>query len=298
MSTQFDPIQSVGLNPGLLRYRRPNLQWASISTVNVEDQIVTGVSGDCTILFSDGKLLTVNSTAQTRFDITRNASLSGTKLSGLRTGAEAANTNYALYAVRATDNDNTWVTVGDVVFPVNSSITTLNTNFGTNKWIYIGWIRNGNNSSQTTDIVKFVQTGHIMYFYESNTSNIGRNLYGIKYASTAAATQLTYTATFGSGITDLPPNVGMAYWNMGSNQTLAGSPREFMLADSQLNVASGTSPQFFSISAGNVCTVGSLWIPAQQGAACGNSGGITPAMSIYLAGTIDNALGVGSNPLV
>lgn len=295
--TSIDP-SLIPLLSGLLKYRRPNLQWASVSTVNVEDQINTGTAGDCTILFTDGKLLTVNSTTQTRFDITRNAALSGTKQSGLRTGSEAANTNYALYAVRATDNDNTWVTVGDVVFPVNSSIGTLNSNFGANKWIYLGWIRNGNNSSQTTDIVKFVQAGAVTYFYENNSSAIGRNLYGIKYATTAAATQLTYTATFGSGTTDLPPNISMAYWNMGSNQTGAGTNREFFLADTQLNVASGSSPEFFSITAGNVCTVGSCWIPAQQGASCGNSGGSTPVMSIYLAGTMDNALGVGSNPLV
>lgn len=293
----FTTVDST-LVPNYGRYRRPNLQWQSISQTNVEDQIVTGVAGDCTILFSDGKLITVNSTLQTRFDITRNAVLSGVKQSGLRTGSEAANTNYALYAVRATDNDSTWVTVGDVVFPVNSSITTLNTNFGTNKWCYIGWIRNGNNSSQTTDIVKFTMCGNVTYFYESNTANIGRNLYGIKYAATASATQLTYTSTFGSGVTDLPPNIGHAYWNFGSNQNLAGSSREFMIGDTQLNVASGTSPMYFSFSAGNVCTVGSAWIPAGQGASCGNSGGAVPAMSIYLAGTVDNALGIGSNPLV
>lgn len=277
---------------GLFQYRRPNLQWTNSTTVHVEDQIVTGVSGDVTALFSDGKYLTVNSATQTDFVITRNAVLSGSKQSGLRTGSVANNTWYALYLVRATDNDNTFVTVGDTVFPVNSSISTLNTNFGVGKWLYIGTIRYGDNSNFPSAILNFTQVGNRFYFGPQNASfNYGGAYCGIVLAINASTTQVTYTTSFGSGATQIAPNISLALWGV------------------TMGIGTGTTIDGFVALAFN------NHVPFARGAAIGNDGyysqveGIanygvlgnlssTGGITIFLNGFVDNALGVGSNPVV
>jgi len=289
MSTVFDPIQSTGLTPGLLKYRRPVLQWQSSTQVNVQDQIVTGIAGDCTILFTDGKLLTVNSSLQTQFIITRNASLSGTKQSGLRTGSAANNTWYALYAVRATDNDNTWVTVGDTVYPVNSSISTLNTNFGSNKWVYIGLIRYGDQSGSPNSIVKFWQSGNMTIFQNVGLVNVsGGATGGILLAGNNTAT-VTWAYASGSTGAVLPSNVTLANFLAG---TSSSANTEWSVRDSI--PSSHYARQ--SILSGNRAYV-SFWVAAAGGVSSTNSN-FGSGQDVILYGWIDDALGVGSNPLV
>lgn len=284
MSTQFDPTQ-LSTAFALYKYRKPDLSWVSTTQVQIPGGQIDGNASNSYILFSDGAFRVDSTASHVVFDITRNAVFNGVNQSGLRTGSVAANTWYSIYAVKE-QNGTGFVLVGDINQPVKGNIATNNANYGVNGWEPLGMIRYGNNNATTTGIVKFVQSGGVTLIYESNTSNIGRNLYGIKYAANNATNQLTYTTTFGAGVTDIPSTFTHVYWNMGS----AVTTREFMLADTQLNVASGTSPQWWSATAGNVVTVGSIWIPAQQGASCGNSGGAVPATSIYLSGWMDNVL--------
>lgn len=273
----------------IYKYRRPVLQWNSVTTVNVQDQIYTGIGGDCTVLFGDGKLLTVNNITQTRFDITRNAVLSGSKQSGLRTGSEATDTWYALYAVRATDNDNTWVTVGDTVFPVNSSISTLNSNFGLNKWLYLGLIRNGDGSAVTGDILKFTQSGNVTYLYNSEASINGGGMFGIRLAASAASS-VTWNYASGSSGAVLPANLSLIYWTVGTSN--GGVNAEWLVRD-----ASPVWTYFRASVLGGNRTMASFLANASSGINL-SVASFGSGQDINVAGWIDDALGVGSNPLV
>ena len=274
----------------LNKYRRPVLQYQSGTQVNVQDQIVTGIAGDCTVLFSDGKLLTVNNSLQTHFLITQNAVLSGTKQAGLRTGSAVNNTWYALYAVRATDNDNTWVVVGDTVYPVNSSITTLNTNFGLNKWMPLGLIRYGDQSTVPNAIVKFVQSGNVTYFTNTNLSNVNGANTGGMILTSGAGTSVVWTYASGSTGAVLPPNVSLVYYLIGTSN--GGANIEWSVRDA------APLAHFYRASnlSGNRGIVTFLASAANGASSLNTSPG--SGQDIILAGWVDDSLGVGSNPLV
>ncbi len=189
-------------------YRKPNLQYVSADTVDVEATVYNDVAG-CTVLFPDGVLRTVNSLTQTRFNITRNAAISGSLQSGLRTSlSRAANTTYYLYAVVASDNDATWVTVGDTLEPVPANYATLNSNFGTGKWRPLGVVRNGDNRSATNVILAFIQNGDETLFTNADDQGV----IGYRLVTTASGTSAAYTATSGTGATDLPPVANVVHY--------------------------------------------------------------------------------------
>ncbi len=197
-------------------YRKPNLQYVSADTVDVEANVYNNLTG-VTIMFPDGVLRTVNSTTKTRFNITRNAALSGSLQSGLRTSlTRAVNTTYYLYAVVATDDDTTWVTVGDTLQPTPANYATLNSNFGTKKWRPLGAIRNGDNQSATNVILSFIQIGAETMFTHTDAQGV----MGYRLATTASGTSVAYSPTLGSGATDLPSvAVKVKYSAVGSAAT-------------------------------------------------------------------------------
>lgn len=267
-------------------WRRPNLQFASATTVTVESGL-DGTSGDIGILFPDGTFRTETSTTHTTFNITRNAVLvtSGAQ-SGL-TGAtsEANNTSYSLYAVKVTDSSTLWVTVGSTVIPVQANYATLNTAYGTNGWVYLGTIRNGDNSGIAADILGFKQCGHQTVF---NNTAAGASLSssGILMASTAGATSLTYTYAAGTGAAQIPAHLTVVDY---SGVIGAGS------GTSQASEASNA----YQLAAG-IGTARFMHRLCDLNAAVGIllSNGSSVAMDIYLSGFTDSVLGVGSNPLL
>lgn len=189
-------------------YRRPVLQWSSTTTVAVESGM-DGTSGNIPLLFPDGSFRTETSTTRTTFNITRNAVLTTSGAQSGLTGStsEASNTWYALYGCKVTDSTTQWVTVGSTVLPLQANYATLNTAYGTNGWVYLGLIRNGDNSGATGDILDFRMVGNKTYFYNTCTGN-AENTAGLRLATSAGASSLTYTFSSGTGTTDIPGNIG------------------------------------------------------------------------------------------
>jgi hypothetical protein len=266
------------------RYRRPKLSFVSVTTVDAETGL-DGTSGDCSILFPDGDFRTVNSTTMSRFDITRNAAFSGSKQSGLRPSlSEATNTWYALYAVKATDNATDFVIVGDTTLNLQANFATLNSAYGTNGWIYVGMIRNGDNSGATGDILAFIQHGNFTVFDNTVAGN-SNNGTGIRLATTAGATSLTYTWASGIGAAQIPSNIGIAHYgfsiNAGTGVSSASNAANTWALDSASG-ASRRSGRFLTDSASGLLL----------------SNGSSVAMDVYLSGYIDGCLGIGSNPLL
>jgi hypothetical protein len=266
-------------------YRRPVLQFGSVTTVAVESGL-DGTSGDIPLLFPDGTLRTETSTTRTTFDITRNAVLvtSGAQ-SGL-TGAtsEATNTWYALYGCKVTDSSTLWVTVGSTVLPLRANFATLNTAYGTNGWVYLGMIRNGDNNTATGDILAFSQAGNLTLFRNS-TSGGASDTTGFKVAATGGATTLTYTYSAGTGTTDVPNHIlmgivgcGIAAGSGTSNVNIAAATLEFGLGD-------GTHAYYIR-----------PMIPITLGVKLSN--GSSVAMEVFFAGFVDGVLGIGANPVL
>lgn len=269
-------------------WRRPVLQFGSVTTVAVESGL-DGTSGDIPILFPDGTTRTETSTTRTTFNITRNAVLvtSGAQ-SGL-TGAtsEATNTWYALYAVKVTDSSTLWVTVGSTVLPLQANFATLNTAYGTNGWVYLGLIRNGDVSGSTSDILNFSQSGNETVFRNQTTGQV-HTASGVREASTGGATSVTWTYASGTGSTSLPANISIVfvYWAVAAN---AAATYNLQDAGGNINHASGATTAVNTTS-------GFTAIPALEGLKIAT--GSSMAQEIYLVGFVDGVLGVGSNPIL
>lgn len=200
----------------IANYRRPNLTFVSVTTVDIENN--TQTSNETTILFPDGSTRSVtentgSSNKYRRFDITATAEFtSGTEDSGLRSGlSEAVNTRYAIYAVKSTINTANFVLAGDTTFPTQGNASTLNSRYGTNGWVHLGYIFNGNGLGGNSDIVSFTQCGAMTQFNNSMAGNVlARN--GVLMAGTAGATTVTYTYSAGSGSTAIPDTINIVNW--------------------------------------------------------------------------------------
>lgn len=271
-------------------WRRPVLQYGSATTVAVESGL-NGTSGNIAILFPDGTVRTETSTTRTTFDITRNTVLvtSGAQ-SGLRgVLSEAANTTYSLYAVKVTDSSTLWCTVGDTLSPTQTNYASLNTNFGTSGWVYLGAIRNGDGSSHTTDILNFVMSGNTTYFINDVTAaHAENNELGYQLADTGGATSLAYTVSRGTGAAKIPDQVGHVYYMWAHNaSTGTVINANYQTTGANIIQAVKTSGQAYT---------NTLWGPANAGISIAIN--VSSNIGIYCAGWTDNVLGVGSNPIL
>lgn len=282
-------FEDIFLAARLLDYRRPVLEWVSITTVDVEAN--TDTSGQRAILFPDGIYRTTTSSTSYRFDITRNAVLSGSVQSGLRTSlSETANTWYSIYAVKVTDNSTNWVAVGDTLLPVQANVSTLNSNFGVNGWVYLGLIRNGDDAGSTSDILDFVQDGNKTVFRNEATHTNVQSSSGIKMASTAGATSVTYTYASGTGSQQIPSIIHIVDWvdsaqlnDTGVWSTTDSGATKFYWRESV--AATGTEVRTLANKAASLGLKGTT----------PNAG---DAHALFLVGFFDRILGTSSNPKV
>lgn len=149
--------QTVQLLWLLARYRKPRLVYSDDSIVTVEvnspdtdeslvllrDRLVTIVDRTCS--------LAVDANGETAADV-------GAAVSGRAAGvARTPNRWYYIYAVLVQygdDNDGTKaILVATTTAPTSANIATHNTAWGTDKWVYMGVVRNGYNDGTNTDIV-------------------------------------------------------------------------------------------------------------------------------------------------
>lgn len=275
----------------LMPYRRPVLQYSSGTVVNIETGI-DGTSGEARILFVDGTLRKDSTTGRINCNLGQNAVLSGSSQSGLRTGSQTANTWYSIYAVKVTDSSTNFVTVADTVLPLQTNFATLNSNFGTNGWIYLGTIRNGDGSAASNTIVKFIQAGNKTIFNNVSNNNV-QKAHGVLMAGTNGATTLVYT--YGAGTTALliPNQIVIVDWLAQSSATAGTS-------GIRLNVQDASATWYLaSTTNDNVATIAIVSnVSPVDGIALVTTGTPSLAYDIQLSGFIDGALGVGSNPLL
>lgn len=272
-------------------WRRPVLQFASITTVAVESGL-DGTSGDIPMLFPDGTVRTETSATRTTFDITRNCVLSGTAQSGLRaTLSEAVNTWLALYAVKVTDSSTTWVTVGDTRLPIQANFSALNTAFGTSGWVYLGLVRNGDNAGTTGDLLDFQQSGNVTTFKNlivGGNTNDGNSAYGTRLAGSGAAGSLTYSYSAGTGTTNVPNNISQGIYTCHASNI-----------NSTISILNSTTTRTHirqhDNNSSSVKMVGPIAIADGLNITPGTG---TPGQDIFLAGFVDGVLGVGSMPLL
>lgn len=269
----------------LQKYRRPVLQYNSSTVVNIETGI-NGTSGQLGIMFPDGTYRTDSTTGRIQCNLAQVAALTGTAQSGLRTGAVANNTWYAVYAVKSQVNTTDIVAVADTVIPTQANYATLNTNFGTNGWVFIDYVRNGDNSGSATGILSFYQVGNFTFFNNVVTGN-SNNGRGIRLATSAGATSLTYTYVSGTGAAQIPSTITMAIYQA-SNGIEAGS----------LNIYDqGVSSRYARVAV-SAASIYPITVPSSQGLALDTSVGGSVAKDIFICGYYDGVLGVGSNPIL
>lgn len=275
-------INAINTGATTYGYRRANLSFISVTTVDIENN--TDTANQTKVVFPDGEARSVTEdTSSTskyrRFIITETANfITGTENSGLYTGlSETTNTWYAIYAVKSQINSSNFVLVGTTTIPTQGNASTLNTNLGTNSWVYLGLIRNGDNSAATGDILAFQQQSGLSVFDNTATGNAA-NQPGIRVASSASANAATYTYSSGTGATDLPAMIKVVHF-AGSVPASAGS---FSL---------GNSANTFTYSIGEASSGSTFRVLA--GAASGlrvTKGGAAAALDVFIFGYVDSFL--------
>lgn len=206
-----DPNTDITVLSGLDAYRRPRLSYVSATAVDVENN--TSTEHETKIIFPDGTTRSVtentgSATKYRRFIITETAEYTtGTENSGLYTGlSEETNRTYYIYAVKSAIDSTKFVLVGNKTAPTRANIATLNSALGSNGYVYLGAIKNGDNSGATGDILSFTQSGKRTLFRNTCAGN-SANLTGVRLATTAGATSLTHSYVAGTGATDIPETV-------------------------------------------------------------------------------------------
>src|SRR6185295_803740 len=193
----------------LANYKRPQLGFGGVTAVGLDNYRTDGISNWTQIIFPDGNWREEANTTRRTFVITRNAVLTNAGAqSGLRSGlTETNNTWYALYAIKISDNAAGFVTVGDNITPSLATASTLNSRYGTNNWVYLGCIRNGDNQDAPGDILSFTMVGNYTCF--TNTVNpvpaASAGIWnGMELVSNASATTVSWTYSVGMGATQIP----------------------------------------------------------------------------------------------
>jgi hypothetical protein len=268
--------------------KKPNLVYVSATSVDVEAN--TATTNETSIVFPDGNIRSVTEdTSSThkyrRFIITAAAEFtSGTEDSGLRSGiAEAANTWYAIYAVKSVIDTTKFVLAGDTTVPIQSNVATLNSRYGTNGWVYLGTIRNGaDGASSTSDILSFVQHGNRTDLRNAdNAGSTGALSRGIRFGSNSAVT-VSWTYAAGTGNAQVPNNI-----LIGSFSVAAAATANVKIVDD-----AGTGAQiFYRGDATNA-----VWLLEfkdmylTNGIRVTNGGATSIAYNINFVGWVDGAL--------
>lgn len=275
-------------------WRRPVLQYNSATVVNVETGL-DGTSGDLMIQFPDGTKRTDTVTGRIQCNLAQVAALSGSWQSGLRTGSASANTWYSFYAVKTTDDTAKMVIVADTVIPTQANFSTLNSNFGTNGWVYLGVLPYGDGKSVTTSIPTFVMAGNAVYFSNANTLASTLTPNGVLLAAAAAATSVTYTYAAGTalGSGQIPAHILLGILCAGASYDAVG--RGFRV----LNATASTDYGLMIDGATSAPIMYRYFGVLSKGMLATNyNTGSANAYDIALSAYVDSVLGVGSNPLL
>jgi len=276
-------------------YRRPVLSFISTTTVDVE--VNTGTANTTKIIFPDGNYRSVTEDTSSankyrRFDITADAEFtSGTEESGLRAAlTEAVNTWYAIYAVKSLINTANFVLVGDTTLPTVGNVSTLNGYYGTNGWVYLGLIRNGDNSGSTGDILNFEMVGNMTSLknvLQASVISLNEATHGIAWVATVTDTGSAYSYSAGTGATAIPNNISHVSWLIENGTS----------ANANIRILDSAGSKLFSMVNANARVLQlTRWLNVADGIRINSSA--SQELTIIFSSWIDRALGVGSNPFI
>ena len=276
-------------------YKRPVLQYASATAVDVENN--TPNQHETRIVFPDFDVRTVSEVVAStdkyrRFTITTTAEFTtGTENTGLRSGiSEANNTWYAIYAVKSQIDPTKFILVGDTTLPLQANYSTLNTRYGTNSWVYLGMIRNGDNDTTGGDILDFVQAGSTTIFKNQTSASIAGYDVGIRFATGSAAASIDYTLSNGTGATDVPNQIKQIMWRGSIDERTPAVLKNQAKTRAYRARVTGISGQIVNCQ-----------YPARMAASEGfsflNADGNISA-EVFMAGFVDSVLGIGFNPVI
>lgn len=192
--------QSVTTSWLLSRYRKPKLVYSSADIVAIEENSV--ISSESLVMMRDRLCEVYDRTCS----LAQNANgyksgHTGTAVSGLADGlTRTENRYYYIYSVivqYGSQNGGTYaILVAHTTSPETSNISALNTEFGADKWLYMGSVRNGYNDAETQDniIIPFVydENGYCRYTEASDTGEGP----GITLNESRTTANLEYTLTF------------------------------------------------------------------------------------------------------
>lgn len=269
-------------------YRRPRIQYISVTTVDIENN--TGTSNETCVLFNDGMRCVTENTASTsqyrRFIITEVAANSGTHNSGLSGAVEANNTWYHLYAWKTSDNTARFVVSGSTNSPTQANFAALNTMYGTNAWVYLGRIANGDNSAAGGDIKNFEQSGNL-FLFEGAATGVAQTLVGLRMNACSAAGSCTWSYTSGTTVPAIPSDIRIGIMSVGVTNNAGGY--RVQNADGNIEYISGGAD---SVSVAVRLTPHSV----AQGIKAVSGDGGNENYDIVLTGFFDPHLANGSNP--
>lgn len=271
-------------------YRRPVLQWVSVSSITVENN--TGTANETCILFPDEKRCVTENVASTNVNrqllIGATASNSGTKDSGVYSGNTLTNNSWlAIYAWKVSDNSTDFVLVATTATPSQSNYSLLNTQFGVNAWVYLGLIRYGDQcATNPNKILSFGQVGAMTLF--ANTipgadTSVGTTAYGFRVANQASASASAWSFATGSIGAVVPSNLGILKYRAVSANSLNFVTGVVDTQIDYLNIGGG----------GTIAGSISIWLPS--GFSPKVTTAATTASEIFVTGYMDTALGSGLN---
>jgi hypothetical protein len=267
---------------GFFTYRRPNLVFVDTNTVDVEGN--TGTANQTCVFFPDERRCVTETTSSTdqfrRLKMSATATLSGTWDSGLRSGLTLGTSSWWLiYAVKTTDNSSNFVLVVDSVTPTQGNYALLNSNFGSNSWVYLGAIRYGDNSNNPAGILSFTQSGGKTEFTNLKSASNP----GIILNTQASGTNIDWEYNTGVSSVAVPSNFVFGIYTV--TETGACTPWQIRSGDRNQNY-------FVMDTAGTVSDF-TIEKTLNQGLNLQCSG--SSPQTINLTGWTDNAL-YGGNP--
>ena len=267
-------------------YRRPVLQFISSTAVDIENN--TGTSNQTCVHFPDERRCVTEDTSSTdkyrRLVTSAQSSFtSGTEDSGMSPGETVANnTWYAVYAVKSQINTANFVLAISTNTPTQSNFSRLNTLFAVNGWVYLGMVRVGDNSGSTNTLLSFIQIGNWTRWAQATAGTVDPGN-GIRMATTAGATSLSFTASAGTGATNIPSHLPVGIYETLTSGATSGTQRVTNAAASVTYAIANTN-LFSTIVLTN--NAQGIKITPADSAAC----------DIFLVGWIDPVLGIGYNP--
>jgi hypothetical protein len=205
----FPSDTAYGLYALVARYTKPLLVYTNSTTIDMENN--TEFSNESLVVLPYGPIHVQEDLASTqkfrRLVISNTANgyatgHVGAAKGGVKVGLSlTANTWYFIYAVRVqfgADAGNNFIMVMDDTSPKYANFSTLDTRYGSGQWVYLGSVRYGMGSAQTTTLCPFVMDKSGWTYFTGRAA--ATNLFGICVLnasvinSTSYASKLTFNA--------------------------------------------------------------------------------------------------------